>query len=307
MTNEFIVNYHDACIYQSDLNLLQGNQWLNDACINFGMTHLSVRCNEENNNKKKNASCCDDQDSDSQHQQHVRMEFLDPSVVSFFMHQISLGDEEDIDELRNLYSIWGLSAEKKENSATEQTSGENVVALFVPVNDNNGSGFGVAASNCFDGNHWSFLLAVISIDNGSQRFFHFDSSAGYNHLTAIKVSNRIRDIVIIGSNGHTSNVETGVGAGASADVIECRSPQQNNGYDCGLHTLVTADAISEYLNAVELMIGSNTTALKTCMEKAVDNFVAKFGSTNSDIGRKKRRQLAASITAIAHPAESSFH
>ena len=317
MTNEFIVNYHDACIYQSDLNLLQGNQWLNDACINFGMTHLSVRCNEENNNNNnnnKNASCCDDQDSDSQQQQqqqqqHVKMRFLDPSVVSFFMHQISLGDEEDIDEFRNLYSIWGLSglsaSAAKKNSATEQTIGENVVALFVPVNDNNGSGFGVAASNCFDGNHWSFLLAVISIDNGRQRFFHFDSSAGYNHLTARKVSNRIRDIVIIGSNGRTSNVDTGAGAGA--DFIECRSPQQNNGYDCGLHTLVTADAISEYLNAVEFMIGNNTIALKTCMEKALDNFVAKFGGTNSDIGKKKRRQLAASITAIAHPAESSFY
>mmetsp|Transcript_5303 Transcript_5303/g.8123 ORF Transcript_5303/g.8123 Transcript_5303/m.8123 type:complete len:319 (-) Transcript_5303:65-1021(-) len=311
MTNALIVNYHDACIYQSDLNLLQGNQWLNDACINFGMTHLSVRCNEETNKKKNNA--CDDMDeqdtSDSQHQQHVKMEFLDPSVVSFFMHQISLGDEEDIDELRNLYSIWGLSAEKKKQAAaTEQTSGENAVALFVPVNDNNGSGFGVAASNCFDGNHWSFLLAVISTANGSQRFFHFDSSAGYNHLTAIKVSNRIRDIVIMGSIEHTSNVDIGADtdANADADVIECRSPQQNNGYDCGLHALVTAEAISEYSKAVEFMIGNNTIALKTSMEEAVEHFVAKFAS-DSDIGRKKRRQLAESITAIAHPAETSIH
>jgi len=266
MANKVIVNYHDALIYQSDLNLLDEGQWVNDACINFGMTHLAVR--HEGN--------CQDGGS------VIRMKFLDPSVVSYFMHQLCLSDEDDIDELCNLYSMWGLSAAK--STPEQMTSGDyQTLVLFIAVNDNNSTGFG---SGC---NHWSFLLAVIV--NGKHFFFHFDSSAGYNQQSAIAVSKRIRDIIMVGSNEQSID---------DVDVIECRVPQQVNGYDCGLHTLVTAEVVSEAIDslAVDEMIGNDVIPFKLSIEEKIGAFIRKFGST-CEMGKEARKRLAANIMFAA--------
>ena len=269
--DHLIVNYHDAAVYQSDLNLLLGrSKWLNDACINFGMTHLAVH-------KKTN----DGEDERSP----FRMEFLDPSVISYFMHQLSLDDECDIDELRNLYSIWGLSTPL----TSEELSRDYRILhmLFLPINDNNSTGFGSGVLNTSDGNHWSFLLAVIvNGNNVNAQFFHFDSSAGYNHQSAIAVSKRIRDIIIVGSSKPIDDV----------NVIECQVPQQVNGYDCGLHTLVTAEVVSRAIDcqAIDLMTKNDTISFKKGIEEKVNTFMGKFGST-CEMGKEARAKLARNI------------
>lgn len=46
--NQLLINYHDAFIYSSDLALLDHQTaWLNDACIHFQLTRLSMLRREE--------------------------------------------------------------------------------------------------------------------------------------------------------------------------------------------------------------------------------------------------------------------
>ena len=74
--NRLILNYHDAVLYESDLQLLQSpTAWLNDACMNFGMARLAQKCAAAN------------------------VIVLDPAVVVFFMHQCV--DDDEIREFIN--------------------------------------------------------------------------------------------------------------------------------------------------------------------------------------------------------------
>jgi Ulp1 family protease len=71
--SDMIVNYHDAVVYGSDLQLLESpTAWLNDAAIHFHFTYLQ------------------------QHDAGSQDRYMDPSVILFFMHQCT--DKEDIED-----------------------------------------------------------------------------------------------------------------------------------------------------------------------------------------------------------------
>jgi Ulp1 family protease len=71
---EQVLNFFDAVIYGSDLALVQSQTaWLNDAIIHFYFNVLDQR-----QKKKGKRNCL----------------FMDPSIISFFMHQVI--DEDDI-------------------------------------------------------------------------------------------------------------------------------------------------------------------------------------------------------------------
>ena len=46
-----ILNYHDAVLYDTDLDLFQGSNWLNDNCINFYLRLL--QCSRPPNKRNK--------------------------------------------------------------------------------------------------------------------------------------------------------------------------------------------------------------------------------------------------------------
>mmetsp|Transcript_21871 Transcript_21871/g.31752 ORF Transcript_21871/g.31752 Transcript_21871/m.31752 type:complete len:104 (+) Transcript_21871:67-378(+) len=72
---EQVLNYNDAVVYDTDIELFNPGCWLNDRCINFYFRHLE-HCTFSSN---------------------TEFLFIDPAVVSFLMFQCS--DSEDEEDL----------------------------------------------------------------------------------------------------------------------------------------------------------------------------------------------------------------
>jgi sentrin-specific protease 8 len=132
---KLILNYHDAILYDSDISLLQNDhEWLNDACLHFYLTVL-------------------------QHQ-HPNIKFMDPSVVTYLMHQCDADDMKDFAE----------------------NFDRNYSMFFIPVNDCHGDN-SVAWRKMGGGCHWSLLVII-----PSQGIYHVDSIAGSNFRAAQAVA-----------------------------------------------------------------------------------------------------------------------
>lgn len=180
-STDLILNYHDAVIYGSDLDLVRDRtSWLNDACIHFFFSLLQHTSASSSTAK-----------------------FLDPSVVSFFMHQCV--DDEDIEDFVGNTFL--------------PTSGK----VFIPVNDN--MAVGADWQNPHGGSHWSLL--VVCISPVEVQFWHFDSIRGSGNKTAA------RDIATKMSDSFFPKLP-------KRNVVDGKTPEQNNAYDCGVHMLAAA-------------------------------------------------------------------
>jgi sentrin-specific protease 8 len=181
--DELIVNFHDAVIYGSDLTLVQSRkEWLNDACINFFFAVLRQADSTDN------------------------IVFMDPSVVSFFMHQCT--DDEDLADFKDGFQY--------------PPTGK----IVVPINDNM-----TLASHWQrpgGGNHWSLLVIVTSSTVEVVQCWHFDSVRGSNNAAAARdVTRKMNEFIFKGKG--------------SSQLVEASTPRQVNGYDCGLHMLAAAE------------------------------------------------------------------
>jgi Ulp1 family protease len=248
-SNSFIINYHDACIYEKDLNLLLSNtEWLNDACIHYQMKRLEYH---RQSLVVEGGNGGDSRISKGNDTKIAHVEFVDPSIVSYFMHQ--LDDEDDRDEMIVLVQSWKLLLSS--SSLQENGQQSNLIFIIIPINDNN------SESLFQSGNHWSLLIAIkLNIskrtndenDKDELMFFHFDSSQGYNTRTALAVSKKIQYMYSLSRN-HKSNHnqdERYKRPNVKKDkkeekisVTECNVPQQKNGHDCGIHTLFHAQIL----------------------------------------------------------------
>lgn len=184
--NELILNYQDAVIRVSDLNLLQRpTEWLNDSCIHFFFNRL-------------------------QQEQPTDL-FMDPAVLSFFMHQCT--DDEDIEDF-----VSSTHFPRKKGGK-----------VFIPVNDTMTLG-----SNAWQlpksGSHWSLVVATI-LAQGMVEFWHFDSvrNSG-NQQAAQDIADKMGQHIY----SLTGRVK----------VRDASTPSQKNGYDCGIHVLATAQLFS---------------------------------------------------------------
>jgi len=187
--DELVMNYHDACIYGRDLKLLESDSssWLNDACIHYYLTRL-------------------------QQQYPNKQLFMDPSVVSFLMHQC----EED-EELLDLWRGYDFACFHR---------------IFVPINDNMASSHWTTPGL---GTHWSLL--VVMMEESVPSYYHFDSVPGGNAYAAQAVAAKWQQLWQVATT-------TGQNDLGQAKVCECRAPRQTNGYDCAVHLLATAQALS---------------------------------------------------------------
>ena len=206
--DEFVVNYHDACIYGRDLSLLESpTAWLNDACINFYTTVLQRQQLEKF--------------------PETNTLFMDPSVISFLMHQCH-----DEDELREF-----SSGACKNFHGAKSSEG---LRLVVPISDHflaSQDAWAVPSA----GMHWSLLiLSYLSKPSTSSNdpyeimtlAFHLDSSGG-NFYAAEAVAKMIHK---------TFCLSTPL-APEPLTLLECRVPRQQTGYDCGIHVLASAESI----------------------------------------------------------------
>lgn len=252
--NELILNYHDAVIYGSDLRLLTSSTaWLNDACVHFQMTRLSRKRSAE-----KQEQHFFDQSSVACGEGRTVL-FMDPAVVSFLMHQCT--DEEDMADLNS-----GLSLHSRSK-------------IFVPVNDNN-----AASASAFQtpggGSHWSLLVVQLGHSGCSRMYFHFDSARGHNERAARAVADKIGQVLDVALSSHTS----------TSELVECRTPQQINGHDCGLFMLAIADALSSPSSRAE---DKND---KSSFELALEDHVAERGE---NFAQMLRRAIANDIMRLA--------
>lgn len=232
-SNRLLLNYYDACIYESDLNLLKNSrEWLNSACIHFFMMRL----------QHSNAATTPGADI-----------FLDPSALSFLMHHC-----QENDDMMDFCRGQGLTGTEDRVHSRR---------IFVPVNDTFGRGSGQYAGD--GGMHWSLLVMLQMVINGplhdsdnfscehyndtgnSAVFMHFDSSSGMNADAAVSVAKKLNQAI------HCCKWKSGerdMGNGINhVCVTACPTLQQHNGYDCGVYLLAKAEIILEGISVADTL------------------------------------------------------
>ncbi|KAM9989400.1 hypothetical protein ACTFIY_005447 [Dictyostelium cf. discoideum] len=179
MSDPLIVSYNDSAIYQSDINILKSNQWLNDSIISFYFEWL--KDGEDNKNKIPN-----------------QVLLLSPSVVfccSF------VESEQDI----QLMFEQPLSLKTKE-------------LIFFPLTNNRDPDV------IGGGTHWSLLIFIKSLN----KFIYYDSINSFNSSDAIFIISKFKFLLSPPPQPKTNLKEF---------IINQKTPQQQNGYDCGLYVL----------------------------------------------------------------------
>ena len=293
MTDPLLLNYHDACVYKSDLQLIVSpKEWLNDSCINFQMTRLQQQQQQQQQQKYKRECDGDQIKNDTNHStNHL---YLDPAVVSYMMHQC------DDDDLIDLGRSWcsdlrkgrSISTIMSSSSRSNESNISSLAGIFVPVNDQNGAGAD-AFQTVGAGNHWSMMLVVLSSIAQEDAFkvsqiLHFDSAGRCNSSAANAVSARILRAISLG-NGNTANHD-------KVSLTHCSTPQQSNGYDCGIFALGSAEALSD----VSLWSGQNVVVAD--VEASLQEFVTVNGGT--DFAKALRQRIANDIRALAAGEQS---
>ena len=262
-SNPLLLNYHDACVYKSDLRLVESpTEWLNDACINFQMTRLQQK------------------HKDSRAHPLV---FLDPAVISYMMHQC---DEED---LADLGQSWSADIQRMSTGGAGECQ---PCGLFVPINDHNAAG-SAAFQSVGGGNHWSMLLGVLSCSiEGLEGYkltidqmLHFDSHGRCNATAAKAVGAKIYQALSLHNNDAASPPNKKVA------VTHCSTPRQNNGHDCGIFALGAAEALSES----SLWQGERIIAQD--MENVRVDFVHTLGG--GEFAGKMRQKIGQDIRELA--------
>ncbi|KAL8092925.1 NEDD8-specific protease 1-like [Apium graveolens] len=129
-----------------------------------------------------------------------------------------------------------------------------------------------------------FQSLLIAIDKETKNMFlHFDSMKGVNNFHAEKLYNAVKEYM--GPGGEVSRPQTSsssrkkqgnrkksVTRGAKDTMIaglpefrECETPQQTNGYDCGLYVLAIAREICQWCSR-----GHNKNDMISTIQKNVD-------------------------------------
>lgn len=95
------------------------------------------------------------------------------------------------------------------------------------------------------GTHWSLLIFC----KGDKTCYHFDSAKGYNASIASKFAENVMSCVLDKNEPNKR-------------FVEVDSPQQNNGYDCGVYVLCLADIITNHILKNERVDGCNYDQIK---------------------------------------------
>jgi Ulp1 family protease len=196
LDDQLIINYNDVCIYGRDFRLLRTTgAWLNDTILHYQLVRLQ-----------------------EQYSPNQTILFLDPIVVSFFMHQC-----EDLDELTEFW-----------NGCNNGFSGTHRIVF--PIVDTMSDHQNWYART---GTHWSLL--VLDVHDSSLHGYHFDSiSQSGNFSCAQQVANKLQALFRV----KTTHSKPEATSSTAVAIHECRVPTQNNGYDCGIHVLIAAEMIA---------------------------------------------------------------
>ncbi|KMT03925.1 hypothetical protein BVRB_8g187350 [Beta vulgaris subsp. vulgaris] len=241
MGDKEVLKYKDIVLRASDLDTLRGPCFLNDQIIAFYFSYLL------------SSSKSDD------------ILFVEPSI------SVCLANCQDDKFIEEFAQSCIMSSKR--------------LVLFT-VNDNDDFDGG-------GGNHWSILV----YDRTKNSFLHYDSMEGVNSFHAMKLYDAIKEYMGPGgqvSRPHISSYSlkkqknkkknisyvsrplgraepesvAATAPAVSPTFMECKTPQQSNGYDCGLYVLAIARAICQWCSD-EL----NESDVISAIEKRVDDSV----------------------------------
>ena len=290
MDDELIINYHDAVIYGSDLKHIETRtDWLNDSCIHFFFAHLQQQQQQQQQQQAQ-------QHSQSQSLPITALEssslstrnnpspsllctttvvFMDPSVISFWMHQCI--DQDEIDDFVANIEFPGLNRKTNKYDNDNSNNDDDYGLIFIAVNDkmssnNNGTVMWDVSNN---GTHWSLLMIeVITTKNARNhtkkkknhflQFWHIDSIRNSGNIRAAQdIATKIRlhvypeaSIITKRNNSNDNNITINNNTSSSLSlslsttmvvVHQVESPQQQNFYDCGVHVLGAAKILSMFI------------------------------------------------------------
>lgn len=234
--------------------------------------------------------------------------FLTDQIIAFYFTYLSSSFNTKTDTLLVLPSISQLITNCKDAKSVEeyvescQMSSKRLVLFVVNDNEDFVGGGG--------GTHWSILV----YDRTKNLFLHFDSIKGLNTPYAVKLYDALKEFM--GPGGESSRPHASssslkkqrkkkknvppVNRGGSKSTVppvageseatalaglpmftECETtPQQSNGYDCGLYVLAIARAICQWCSPEH----SGSDMIST-IEKYVDHYSVemKMRSEVSDI------------------------
>ncbi|GKZ00335.1 hypothetical protein MPSEU_000986400 [Mayamaea pseudoterrestris] len=251
--DQLLLNYHDACIYGRDLELLRDPAgWLNGDVIHFYGKRLE--------------------------QDHSSILFLDPAVVSFFMHQLD-DDPDDFQEF----------------AQTTKMSLQNKRLAFIPVNNVLGT---LNWMLPHQGTHWSLVLYIASDSDGakdaSYGFWHVDSiQHSSNQEAAERVARRWSSILRATANNDDARQREQATTDTTKLHHVANVPQQTNGHDCGMHVLLAAQVICEFEKRAERyrssQIGPAMEAHLQCesilqMRQRISNDIQALMMENDQVG-----------------------
>lgn len=211
-------------------------------------------------------------------------------MVSFWMHQCV--DQDEIEDFVNSTQFPGKGGEERGGT------------IFIAINDKMSTNASVLDDNGWQvsggGSHWSLL--VIEVDSrkaeGSSSttrknisFWHFDSirNSG-NSRAAEDVAAKIYSHVY-----PEASITTQSSSGGRM-VHPAKTPQQQNGYDCGVHVLGAAKILSNYLSTTTTIPASDTNGchpqdLEECLRK-------EMGDSLQDFCSKLRDEISSEIRRL---------
>eukprot|EP00249_Psilotum_nudum_P013264 c24247_g1_i2 orf=110-787(+) len=173
MADEKVLSYGDVLLRRSDVDLLNGPYYLNDAIIEFFFAYLGSSC----------PPCI----------------LLIPPAISFWI-------------------VYTPDADSRISFVQPLCLPEREIVMFAINNNEN---MDIAGG----GSHWSLLV----YHRRNNVYEHFDSMSGINWRHANALVSVIKSFM-----GCTA---------ASAVITEAFTPQQENGYDCGVYVMAIAESI----------------------------------------------------------------
>jgi sentrin-specific protease 8 len=147
-----VCTFHEATIYQSDLDVLDAPHWLNDSLITFYLQHLQHSSFSDNQSADAGSPAGSDESSG--------LLFLTPGAVFVLAH------EDDADDLAS--TLDGLDIARH-------------ALVFLPINDN------ANVERGGGGSHWSLLV----LDVRALAFAHYDSAGRANLAVARALATKL--------------------------------------------------------------------------------------------------------------------
>lgn len=230
--NPLVCTFHEATIYQSDLDALDAPHWLNDSLITFYLQHLQ-HCAFISDNQTNSAGT---PGSPAGSDESNGLLFLTPGAVFVLAH------EDDADDFAS--TLAGLDIARH-------------ALVFLPINDN------ANVERGGGGSHWSLLV----LDVSALAFAHYDSAGRVNLAVARALATKLHAALKASSGKHSGPLRlsspacpTQVYGCAKLAISYSRMPihsgllthqtflcsrwRQTNGWDCGLHVLCAAEAVA---------------------------------------------------------------